>query len=257
MIGVPVIGSVDAVIDPDHIVAAVVLVVTHEDVQIVIQCEVIDVAESSGKHVQVAAVEPAPQDPPLLKQQPIPFGSLHIGAVVTHRQVQPPVETDNHTVGTMQPGIVLFRLQAQAPQQVTPGIGHTVAIGVSQRRQQRRVHHVDRSVGKRQALDRIEALGIDSRRVGVAVTIGVGDQPHLVTSDDLHAQAGDVVVSHQQCAGARSDREDRGVLDQGIAGEQGRDEPVGNHQSWKPLFGFRADLGSPRGSRFCGETASW
>ena len=231
----------NAVVDPDHVVATVILVVTDEDVQVVIQCQVVDVAEPPRKHVQVTAIETASQDPALLKQQAVSFGTLHVGAVVTHREVQPPIEPGDHTVGTVKPRIVLLGLQSQPSQQVVPLIGDAIPVGIAKRGQQRRVHHENVAVVPRQSLDRIEPLGVDGRLIGIPVTVGVGDQPHLVTPDNLDAQSGHVVMGHQQRSGSWTDRNHRGVFDQWITGKQGRNKPIGNDQRRKPFLGLRTD----------------
>ena len=65
---ITVIGSVEAVADTDHVIAAVVLVVPDEDVEFFIERDIVNVPQSAREHMQIAAVGTAAQDSPLLKQ---------------------------------------------------------------------------------------------------------------------------------------------------------------------------------------------
>ena len=60
---ITVIGALEAVANADHVVAAVVFVVAHEDVQRFIEGDVIDVSQAAGEDVQVGTVPAAAQNP--------------------------------------------------------------------------------------------------------------------------------------------------------------------------------------------------
>ena len=116
------IGAEEAVADADHVVAAVVLVVAHEDVQLLVEGDVVDVAQAGGEDVQVAAVGPAAQDAAAVEHQAIAFGPLDVAAVVAQGQVEPAVVPDDDAVGAVQPRRVLLGRQAQAGEQVARGL---------------------------------------------------------------------------------------------------------------------------------------
>ena len=62
MIRVAVVGPEEAVTEADLVVAAVVLVVADEDVQVLVERDVVDVSQAGREDVQVASVRPAAED---------------------------------------------------------------------------------------------------------------------------------------------------------------------------------------------------
>ncbi len=53
------VGSVKAVADANHVVAAIVFVVAYEYVQFFVQRDIVDVAKTGCEHVQVSSVPTA------------------------------------------------------------------------------------------------------------------------------------------------------------------------------------------------------
>ena len=185
-----------------------------------------------------------------MQDQTISLGPRHVDSVISHRQVQPSVVPDDDAVGAMQPHLVLLRRQPQTIQQVATLIRHAVAVGVPQRREQRRVHHEHRAGVKGQSLDGIEAAGKESRFVGIAIAVAVGEESNFVMADDRDSQTGHIIVGDENRARPRTDRDDRRVFHQRIAGEQSRPKTGRDNQRRKAAFRLRP--ASRRG--LCGAT---
>ena len=90
-------------------------------------------------------------------------------------------------IGAVQPCGVLLGRQPQSGQQVLSLVGLAVAIGIPQRGQERRMHHVQDAVVVGESLDRVELVGKDRGLVGIAVAVGALNQPDLVATHDLAA----------------------------------------------------------------------
>ena len=182
--------------------------------------------------------------PPPCEHQPIALGPRHVAAVVAQGQVEPAVVADDHAVGAVEPRRVLLGRQPQARQQVAPLFRHAVAVAVAEGREERRVHDEQGAVVVGEALDRVEAAREDRRLVGVAVAVGVLDEPDLVAADDLGPEAGDVVDRDEDRPGPGPGGDRRGVFDQRVAGEQGGLEAGRHLQRREPLLGTRARSGA-------------
>jgi NADPH:quinone reductase-like Zn-dependent oxidoreductase len=119
-VGIAVVGAHEAAVDADHVRAAVVLVVAHEDVEVLVEHDVVDVPESRGEDVQVAAVGAAAQDAPALEDEAIPFRPRDVAAAVAEREVEPPVVPGRDAVGAVQAVGALLGRPAQAGEEVAP-----------------------------------------------------------------------------------------------------------------------------------------
>ena len=53
------VGAEEAVADADLVVAAVVFVVAHEDVQLIVQGHVVDIPQMMAEDVQISPIRPA------------------------------------------------------------------------------------------------------------------------------------------------------------------------------------------------------
>src|SRR3954470_20424822 len=85
------VGPEEAVTDANLVIAAVVLVVADEDVQLGIEGDVVDVSQAGREHVQIAAIGAAAEDAVSLEDQPVPLGPPHVATVVAQGQVEPAV----------------------------------------------------------------------------------------------------------------------------------------------------------------------
>src|SRR5207249_2194782 len=162
-IRVAMVGPPETMIDPNLVVAAVVLVVTHEDVQFLVQRDVVDVAKSGCENVEVTPVTPATENAAALHHQQISLGPSNLATVVAQGEVKPAVMAGRHSIGTMQPPRVALRRQPQPAEQVSPLFSHTVPIVIAQCREQGRVHHKGGAVMKGQSLDRVQPAGVNRR----------------------------------------------------------------------------------------------
>ena len=248
---IAVIRAVEAVIDADQVVAAVVLVVAHEDVQLLVQRDVVDVPQAGREDVQVAPVGATAQDAAPVEHQAIAFGPRDVTAVVAEGQVEPAVMPDDHAVGAVEPRGVLLGRQPQARQQVAPVFRHTVAVAVADGREERGVHHEQGPVAEGEPLDRVETGRVDRRLVGVPVPVDVLDEPDLVAADDLGPEARDVVDRDEDRPGPGPGGDRRGIFHHRVAGEQGGLEAGRDLQRREPLLGFGPGPGrivaGPRG----------
>ncbi len=66
------------------------------------------------------------------------------------------------------------------------------------------MHREHLAVIEGKTLNGIEALGEESRFVGVPIAVGIFDQADFVPLNDLHSQSSDIVVGDEQCRGSRS-----------------------------------------------------
>src|SRR5262249_4720372 len=156
---ITVVGAEETVTDADLIVTTVVLIVADEDVQLVVEGDIVDVAQAGGEDVQVAAVGPAAKDAAAVQYEPVALGPLDVAAAVAQRQVEPAVMSGDDAVSVVQADLVLLGRQAKAGQQVAPLVGLARPLCIAQRAQVGRVHDVDRVAVIRQSLDRVEARG--------------------------------------------------------------------------------------------------
>ena len=119
-------------------------------------------------------------------------------------------------------GGVLLRRQPQPGDDVAALVGLAVAVGVAENRQEGGVHHVDRAAVILQPLDRVEPGRVHRGAVRVAVAVGVLGQADLIAANDLDTEPGHVVDGDEDRRRPRPQGDGRGILDERIAGEQGR-----------------------------------
>ncbi|MFO0964110.1 MAG: hypothetical protein U0793_00800 [Gemmataceae bacterium] len=235
-VGIAVVGPEEAVADADLVVATVVLVVAHEDVEIGVEGDVVDVAQAAGEDVQVAAVGPATEDAAADQDEAVPFGPLDVAAMIAEGEVEPAVVPHDDAVGAVQPDRVRLGRQPQAGEEVLALVSLAVP---AQHGEERRVHDVDGAVVIANALDGVEAGGVDGGLVGVATAVGILDQADLIAADDLRPEAGHVIDGDEERIVARADSDDGGVFDERVAGEEGGFEAFGQPEGREALLRLR------------------
>ena len=105
------VGAKETVTDPNHIVAAIVLVVAYEDVELIVQGDFVDISQPSGEYMEVPSVQAATKYSAAAIVEAIPFRAVDDTAPIAKSQVQPTVVTDRNTIGAMQEIRVVFGSQ--------------------------------------------------------------------------------------------------------------------------------------------------
>jgi hypothetical protein len=101
------------------------------------------------------------------------------------------------------------------------------------------MHHEERTLVVREPLYRVEPLGHHGRPVGIAIAVRVFEEPHLIAPDNLRAEPRHVIDGDEQRARSRPRGDHRWILDERVAGEEGRLEPLRKLQWWEALLRLR------------------
>src|SRR5262249_44011249 len=80
-------GAEEGVADANLIIAAVVLVVADESVHLVVEGDVVDVSQTGGEDVQVAAIGSAAKDTPSFEDEAVPLRPGHVTAAIPEGEV--------------------------------------------------------------------------------------------------------------------------------------------------------------------------
>src|SRR5687768_15109330 len=114
-------------IDAEQIIAAVVLIVASEDVEVIVKSDVVDVSQPTREEMEAAPVWAASEDAAPLEPEPVSFRPCDVAAAVAKGQIEPAVIPGDHAVRAVEPIGRLLRGQTQTGQQVDSHIGDSVA----------------------------------------------------------------------------------------------------------------------------------
>ena len=233
-------------VHPDVEAAAVVRVAAREQIQVGIDRQVVVVARAARIDLEVAAVwahadvAAAPQ----LNLVPVGAGGLH-ESIVADGDVEPAVDSNLDAVGRVI-GAAEVQPESQSANERAPIVGDTVAVGVAQSRDERRVRHVQGLAVERGAARTVERR---EHRVFIGLTIAVlVDEPRDVAHAGIRLQRAIAIDADEDHAVVGRGDARRVVDDRRRRKHADREAGCGLHRGEDRAGGFRTDRQStPRG----------
>ena len=172
-------------VHPPRLVAAVRVVVAGEQIAEVIECQLLRIAESGAEDLQLGAVQLTAKDRPLIGHVQLALLGRNRETAIPNGEIKPSVRADDQPVHVMS---AKGDSHPEAVVEINPFVRAAVSILVSKLPQFGDAGVEDFAVDRqntrsRPLFDGIEAVGEDSRFVGLAIAIGVLQQADAVMFD--------------------------------------------------------------------------
>ena len=166
-------------VNPAGLVAAVRIVVAGKQIAVLIENEVLRIAQAEREHFEIGAVRIAAEDAAGIGLTDVPaIRDLHVRAPVTDAEIDFPIRTEMRAVEVMADET---DAHAEAVVERLAEIGDAIAVGVAQEPEVRNVRIPDVAFAREHAganaiERRVETVGEDGRVVCLAVAVPVFEQ---------------------------------------------------------------------------------